>query len=88
MATKLTNEQSAEIAANPHQAVPVIEESSGKTFYIVDDEFLFGQVEQQEPTRAKLQSLIEEGFASGEVPEADAHAQMRAMIDGHRNKTA
>lgn len=88
MSTKLTNEQSAEIAANPHQAIPVTEERSGKTYYIVDDEFLFGQIEKHDPSRARLQSLIEEGFASGEVTEEEAHDQMRAMIEEHRSKNA
>ena len=84
MATKLTDEQIAEIAANPHQAIPVTEEPSGKTYYIVDEEFLFGQVERDESSRATLKLLVEEGFASGRVPEDQAHAQMRDVIERHR----
>ena len=88
MASKLTNEQRDEIAANPHQAVPVVDEQSGKTYYVVDDEFLFGQVEQDEQARKQLTALIEEGFASGEVSEEDAHARMRTTIDKYRSRDA
>lgn len=88
MATKLTSELRDEIAANPHQAVPMIDEQSGKVYYVVDDEFLFGQIEQNEESRQRLKTLIEEGFASGKVPEAEAHERMRGMIDKYRNRTA
>lgn len=67
MATKLTSELRDEIAANPHQAVPLVDEQSGKVCYLVDDEFLFGQVEQDERSRARLKALIDNGFASGDV---------------------
>lgn len=84
MTTKLTEEQRSQIAANPHQAAPVVDEQSGKVYYLVDDEFLFGQIEQDEGGRKKLKALIEEGFASGQVSEEDAHSRMRATIDKHR----
>ena len=88
MPSKLTSELRDEIAATPHQAVPVVDEQSGKVYYVVDDEFLFGQVEQNGESRKRLKALIEEGFASGKVGEAQAHQQMRSEIDKHRNHSA
>jgi hypothetical protein len=88
MATKLTDEQRNEIAASPRQAVPVVDAQSGKTYYVVDDEFLFGQLEQDEHVRQRLTALLEEGFASGEVSEEKAHARMRATIDEYRSRDA
>lgn len=88
MTMKLSNELRAEIAANPHQAVPIVDEQSGKVYYVVDEEFLFGQVEQNKESHQCLIGLIEEGYASGEVSEDEAHARMRGMIDKYRNRTA
>ena len=48
MASKLTNEQREDIAANPHQAVPILDEQSGNMYYIVDEGFLLGAGEQDE----------------------------------------
>jgi|GEM_PF-6104670 len=84
MASKLSNEQRSDVVANPHQAVPIVDEQSGKTYYIVDDVFLFGQVEEDEQSRQQLIAMIEDGFASGEVPEEEAHARMRATIEKYR----
>ncbi len=87
MASKLSNELREEIAANPHQAVPVIDEESGKVYYVVDDEFLFGKVEQNAESFEQLKKRVEEGFASGEVSEEDARTRMRKSIDQYRDHT-
>ena len=42
MAAKLTNEQRNDIAANPRQAVPVIDDQDDKMYYLVDEAFLLG----------------------------------------------
>ncbi len=88
MTAKLTDELRDEIAANPKQAVPIVDDQSGKVYYVVDDEFLFGKVEQDAESRQHLIGLIEEGFASGEISEEEAHERMRNMIDKYRNHTA
>jgi len=39
IATKLTNEQRNDIAANPRPAVPVIDDQDDKVYYLVDEAF-------------------------------------------------
>ena len=88
MAAKLTNEQRDDLAANPHQAVPVVDEKTGKTYYVCDEAFLFGEGKQGELSRQQLKALIEEGIASGKVEKEEAHARMRATIERYRNADA
>lgn len=88
MATEFTKEQVADITANPQQAVPFVDAESGKVYYVVDEEFLFDSVEQNPQSREQLKRLIDEGFASGEVSEEEAHHRMQATIDKYRQPNA
>jgi hypothetical protein len=88
MAAKLTNEQRDEIIANPHQAVPVVDDQSGKTYFVVEREFLFDSVESDSASRERLLQLLDEGEQSGEVSKDDAHTRMQATINRYRSPNA
>lgn len=59
------------------------DEGAGRDARLISHE-LRPELEGDAETRQRLMGLIEEGFASGEVPEAEAHARMRATIEKHR----
>jgi len=43
MTAKIANEQQNDLAANPHQAVPVVDDQSNRVYYLVDETFLLEQ---------------------------------------------
>lgn len=79
MATELTEQQRDEIAANPHQAVPVVDATSGKTYFVVDEEFLLHDG-YDEPTRERLRALIQQGIEAPHVSREEGDARIRAKI--------
>lgn len=81
MASKLSNELRQEIAANPGQTDPLIDDQSKKTYYLVGEDFLFQGLEQDEASRARLLALIREGDAGPEVSREEGFARTRAKID-------
>jgi hypothetical protein len=88
MATKLTNEQRNDIAANPHQAVPVVDDQADKVYYIVDEDFLLGAGEHDEESRQRLRALIQEGIDGPHVSREVGDARIRGKMQQYADKSA
>ena len=88
MTTKLTNEQRNDIAANPRQAVPVVDDQDNKVYYLVDEAFLLGAAEHDEQSRGRLLALIQEGFEGKEVSAEKGEARIRRKMQSIAEKTA
>ena len=88
MAAKLTNEQRNDIAANPRQAVPVVDDQDDKVYYLVDEAFLLGAAEHDEKSRQRLQALIQEGFEGKEVSAEEGEARIRRKMQSIADKNA
>lgn len=84
MATKLSPELRQQLAELPRQAIPLLDEATGKTYYVCDEAFLFGDGQSTELSRQQLKTLIEEGIASGRIEKEQAHARMRKTIEKYR----
>ena len=87
MASKLTNEQREELAANPHQAIPIVDEQSGSTYYLVGEDFLLGTGERDEKSRERLRELIQEGIDAPHVSREAGDARIRAKIQQFADKS-
>lgn len=87
MASKLSNELRQEIAANPGQAVPLFDDQANKTYYVVDEDFLFQGIEQDAASRARLLALIREGEEGPEVSREEGFARIRAKIEQFKDKS-
>ncbi len=88
MATKLTNELREEIAANPGQAVPIVDDQDNKVYYLVDEAFLQGTMERDEQSRSRLLALILEGFDGEEVSAEEGEARIRRKMQTIADKFA
>lgn len=88
MASKLSNELRQELAANPGQGVPLIDDQANKTYYVVGEDFLFQGIEQDETSRARLLELIREGDAGPEVSREEGFARIRSKIDQFQDTSA
>jgi len=88
MAAKITNEQRNDLAANPHQAVPVVDDQSNRVYYLVDEDFLLGTGEHDEASRQRLRALIQEGIDSPHVSRAEGDARIRAKMQQYADKSA
>lgn len=88
MATKLTNEQRNDIAANPRQAVPVVDDQNDKLYYLVDESFLLGAAEHDEQSRQRLKALLKEGFEGKEVSAEEGEARIRRKMQSIADKSA
>ncbi|QEG34069.1 hypothetical protein [Bythopirellula goksoeyrii] len=88
MAAKLSPELRQEIADNPGQAVPLVDELSNRTYFVVGEEFLFLAVEQDKASRARLLALLQEGEESAEVSREEGFARMRAKVQELKDKSA
>jgi hypothetical protein len=84
MTTKLSEELRREIAQNPGQAIPLLDEQTKQIYYVVGEDFLFDGIEHDPASRERLLSLLEEGEQSGEIPKEDAHVRMQATIDKYK----
>ena len=82
MAAKLTPEQRDALKAHSGHAVPVEDDESKETYYLVTApsylhmQGLIGQHDQQ--CREQLRQLVEEGINSPGVPADEALARLRA----------
>ena len=88
MGAKLSEDLRREIDENPGQAVPLVDERTGKTYYVCDADFLLGPGEHDEASRQRLIALIEEGLASPKVPKEEAEARIRAKLATITDKPA
>ena len=92
MPLKLTPEQQADLSAHAGQAVPIQDDQGNIVCYLVDvSSFLHLQSlsqTQDEQSRQKLQSLIQEGMDSPDVPAAEAHQRIRQMAKEASEKYA
>ena len=88
MATKLSDDLREEIAANPHQAVPLIDDQSGKVYYVVDEDFLLGSGERDESSLRRLRDLLQEGINGPHVSREEGDARIRAKIQQYADKSA
>ena len=88
MAAKLTNEQRNDIAANPRQAVPVVDDQENKVYYLVDEDFLLGAAEHDQQSRELLLALIKKGFDGDEVSAEEGEARIRRKMQSISDKTA
>jgi hypothetical protein len=87
MAAKLTDEQRNDIAANPRQAIPVVDEQDNKVYYLVDEAFLLGAAERDEQSRQRLLALIREGFDGEEVSAEEGETRIRRKMQSITDKT-
>ncbi len=88
MAAKLTNEMRDEIAANPRQAVPVVDDQDDKVYYLVDEAFLLGATEHDEQSRRRLLALLQEGFGGKEVSAKEGEARIRRKMQSISDSNA
>ena len=88
MTAKLTTEQRNDIAANPRQAVPVVDDLDNKVYYLVDEAFLLGAAEHDEQSRQRLLALIQEGFDGKGVSAEEGEARIRRKMQSIADKTA
>lgn len=88
MAAKLTNEQRNDIAANPRQAIPVVDDQDDKVYYLVDEAFLLGVTGHDEQSRQRLQAMIHEGFEGKEVSAEEGEARIRRKMQSIADKNA
>jgi len=88
MASKITSELRNDIEANPHQAVPVVDDQTGKVYYLVDEDFLLGAGVHDEQSRQRLRTLIQEGIDGGHVSREEGDARIRAKIQQYADKIA
>lgn len=84
MASKLPTELRQEVLASINQAVPLVDEHTGKVFFVCDEAFLFGDKRDSELSREQLRGMIQEGIESGNVEKQEAHDRMRATIEKYR----
>jgi len=87
MATKLTNEQRNDLAANPRQAIPVVDDRDNKVYYLVDEAFLLGAAEHDGQSHQQLLALIQEGFEGEEVSAEEGEARIRRKMQSIAEKT-
>jgi hypothetical protein len=85
MELNLTSQQSAAIQSNPGQPVPVVDQASSETFYLVSEPTFLHLQGLAEGSASwchdRLKQLIQDGIVSAEVPAAEAFARLRNMAE-------
>ncbi|MEM6654409.1 MAG: hypothetical protein AAF596_01275 [Planctomycetota bacterium] len=66
---------------NPCQMIPFVDEQSGKTFFICDQDYVLGPGEHDDASRRRLITMIEQGQASPLVSKEEGRARIEARLD-------
>lgn len=74
MASKITDQQRAEVLASRGQQVVVEDDQAHKIYYLVAADYLHANHEQ-------LKVLIEEGIQSRHIPAMEAEVELRRYAD-------
>ena len=85
MDLSLTSQQSAAIHSNPGQPVPIVDQASSETFYLVSEPTFLHLQGLSEGSAAwcqeRLKQLIQDGVDSAEMPATDAFARLRSIAE-------
>lgn len=87
MAAKLTNEQREDLTANPHQAVPVVDDQTKRVYYLVDEGFLLRAGEHDETSRQRLRALLQQGIEGPHVSREEGDARIRGKMEHFSDKS-
>lgn len=87
MSTNFSDDLRRQLAENPGQAVPLVDEQSNRTYYVVGEDFLFDGIEHDPITKQRLLAMLEEGEKCGEVSKEEGLARMQSTIDKFKNRT-